>query len=68
VMHEAICRAGCYVGKSRLERAISSFQGKPEGKDILFNVNWHPYQLNPNLPQVTGPNMIVFLNLRDTIR
>ncbi len=35
----------CYVGKKRLEKAIGQWQGVP------IEVTWHPYQLDPNMPE-----------------
>lgn len=45
------CSPWCYVGKRRLEAAISAFKGRPEGKDVDFNITWKPFQLNPDAPQ-----------------
>ncbi len=33
----------CYLGKRRLDHAMEAVQGPSE-------VNWHPYQLNPDMP------------------
>lgn len=41
----------CFVGKRRLEQAISTFRGQPKGRDAKFAVSWKPYQLNPAAPQ-----------------
>lgn len=35
----------CYVGKKRLEKALAQWEGIP------VEVNWHPYQLDPNMPK-----------------
>ena len=35
----------CYVGKKRLEKAIEQWKGTP------IEVEWHPYQLDPNIPE-----------------
>ena len=35
----------CYVGKRKLEAAISQWKGVP------IEVNWHPYQLDPKMPE-----------------
>lgn len=35
----------CYVGKKRLEEAIKSLD------EYDLNINWHPFQLDPNIPQ-----------------
>ncbi|MFS4468873.1 DsbA family oxidoreductase [Maribacter sp. 2210JD10-5] len=34
----------CYVGKKRLEKALEQWKGTP------VEVEWHPYQLDPNMP------------------
>ncbi|WP_350289370.1 DsbA family oxidoreductase [uncultured Croceitalea sp.] len=34
----------CYVGKRRLETALTQWKGAP------VEVTWHPYQLDPNMP------------------
>ena len=34
----------CYLGKRRLDHAMEAVQGPSE-------VNWHPYQLNPDMPE-----------------
>jgi predicted DsbA family dithiol-disulfide isomerase len=36
----------CYVGKKRLEKAISTLE-----KDYNFNVSFKPFQLDPNIPE-----------------
>jgi predicted DsbA family dithiol-disulfide isomerase len=33
----------CYIGKSHLERALEGFEGE-------YQIRWHPFQLNPDLP------------------
>ena len=35
----------CYVGKRRLEAALDQWKGAP------VEINWHPYQLDPTIPQ-----------------
>ncbi|MCC5964830.1 MAG: DsbA family oxidoreductase [Natronohydrobacter sp.] len=35
----------CYIGKARLDRALESRPDHP------FEVRWHPFQLNPDMPQ-----------------
>ena len=34
----------CYIGKSYLDRALEKTVDHP------FNIQWHPFQLNPNMP------------------
>lgn len=35
----------CYVGKKRLEKAIKEWNG------IQIEIEWHPFQLDPNIPK-----------------
>jgi predicted DsbA family dithiol-disulfide isomerase len=35
----------CYVGKRRLESAIKEWKGTP------IEIEWHPFQLDPNIPE-----------------
>jgi predicted DsbA family dithiol-disulfide isomerase len=35
----------CYIGKANLDRALESIGDHP------FRVEWHPFQLNPDLPR-----------------
>jgi predicted DsbA family dithiol-disulfide isomerase len=45
IISDAIC-PWCYIGKRQLERALSVL-----AQDGLnFEVHWHPYQLNPDMP------------------
>lgn len=41
----------CWVGKKRLEKAIKNYQSTPGNEDVRFEVEWAPYQLNPDAPQ-----------------
>ena len=34
----------CYIGKTHLDRALEGLTENP------FEINWHPYQLNPDMP------------------
>jgi len=43
VISDVIC-PWCFIGKRRLEKAISAY-GKP------VTVRWHPFQLNPAMPK-----------------
>lgn len=43
VIADLICPF-CYLGKRRLDDAMQAVQGPSE-------VNWHPYQLNPDMPR-----------------
>lgn len=43
VISDVIC-PWCYIGKRRLEKAIAA-------ADLQVSVQWHPFQLNPNMPK-----------------
>ena len=45
VISDVIC-PWCYIGKRRLEGAISAVEGQHE-----VQVHWHPFQLNPTMPK-----------------
>jgi predicted DsbA family dithiol-disulfide isomerase len=34
----------CYIGKANLDRALADHPGHP------FQIQWHPFQLNPDMP------------------
>lgn len=45
IISDAIC-PWCYIGKRQLERALPML-----AKDgLVFEVHWHPFQLNPDMP------------------
>lgn len=48
--HTCSCSPWCFVGKRRLEKAMSTFAGQ-----LDFEVRWHPFQLDPTAP-VEGRN------------
>ncbi|KAF9987998.1 hypothetical protein BGZ75_010192 [Mortierella antarctica] len=41
----------CYITKKRLEKAMHIFQSQTPNK-IRFDIHWHPYQLDPQAPQL----------------
>jgi predicted DsbA family dithiol-disulfide isomerase len=45
VISDVIC-PWCFIGKRRLEKAITALAGKQE-----VRVRWHPFQLNPQMPK-----------------
>lgn len=45
VVSDAVC-PWCYIGKRQLERALAILAEK----DLRFDVAWHPFQLNPDMP------------------
>ena len=47
VVSDVVC-PWCYIGKRRLEAAIA--QLREAEPDLPFEVRWHPFQLNPDLP------------------
>ncbi|KAF9936336.1 hypothetical protein BGZ75_004107 [Mortierella antarctica] len=61
IVSDTVC-PWCYIGKRRLEKAITSYKSKPEHKDVEFEVNWHPYQLDPNSSKTPIPKMQMYAN------
>jgi DSBA-like thioredoxin domain len=45
IISDAIC-PWCWVAKRRLDRALAS-----RAPDIVANVTWHPFELNPGMPK-----------------
>jgi predicted DsbA family dithiol-disulfide isomerase len=46
----------CYMGKNRLEKAISAYKSTvPGGEQDTFAVTWHPFYLDPSLPNHGTP-------------
>lgn len=43
ILSDPIC-PWCYIGKTLLERALDEFEDHP------FVIEWHPFQLNPDMP------------------
>jgi predicted DsbA family dithiol-disulfide isomerase len=43
ILSDPIC-PWCYIGKANLERALEKVCDHP------FEIEWHPFQLNPNMP------------------
>ncbi len=44
ILSDPIC-PWCYIGKARLMTALAEFEEFP------FAIEWHPFQLNPDMPQ-----------------
>lgn len=53
IMSDPIC-PWCYIGKSYLDRALSSYPDHP------LVIEWHPFQLNPDMP-AKGMNRRIYL-------
>src|ERR1700751_1227754 len=47
VVSDVVC-PWCYIGKRRLEAALGGLRHSQP--DFLYEVPWHPFQLNPDLP------------------
>ena len=47
VVSDVVC-PWCYIGKRRLEAAIAQF--RESNPELPFEIRWHPFQLNPDLP------------------
>ncbi len=43
ILSDPIC-PWCYIGKTQLDRALEAHPDHP------FSIEWHPFQLNPNMP------------------
>ena len=56
VVSDTVC-PWCFIGKRRLEKALF------ERPDIEFEVRWHPFQLNPEMP-LDGIDRQTYLNLK----
>ncbi|KAF9363310.1 hypothetical protein BGX34_004416 [Mortierella sp. NVP85] len=59
IVSDTVC-PWCYIGKKRLETAITSFKSKAENKEVEFEVNWHPYQLDPSASETPVPKMVMY--------
>ncbi len=46
IISDAIC-PWCYIGKRQVERALPALAGQ----GLNFAVHWHPFQLNPEMPE-----------------
>ncbi len=44
IISDTVC-PWCFIGIKRLEKAMSN------SKNIKFNITWHPFQLNPEMPK-----------------
>ncbi|ORZ04737.1 thioredoxin-like protein [Absidia repens] len=51
ITSDSVC-PWCFVGKRRLEKAMTTFQGKHP--NVTFDIQWHPYQLNPTMTAPMG--------------
>jgi len=51
IISDTVC-PWCFVGKRRLERAISQYRTKhPSASADTFSITWLPYYLNPSAPK-----------------
>ena len=56
IVSDTVC-PWCYIGKKRLEKAIEDYKGQE------FEINWHAFQLNPNMP-IEGINRELYLSTK----
>ena len=56
IVSDTVC-PWCYIGKKRLDKAIEDY------KDQEFEINWHAFQLNPNMP-IEGINRELYLSTK----
>lgn len=58
IVSDTVC-PWCYVGKKKLESAITQYKQRyPDGNDT-FETTWMPFYLNPDSPK-TGVDKIAF--------
>lgn len=55
VVSDVVC-PWCYIGKRRLERAVSQLQ-----QEFDFQIEYHPFELNPDMPE-EGRNQKEYLS------
>ena len=56
IVSDTVC-PWCYIGKKRLDKAIEDYKGQE------FEINWHAFQLNPNMP-IEGINRELYLSTK----
>ncbi|KAL8865691.1 MAG: hypothetical protein Q9174_006753 [Haloplaca sp. 1 TL-2023] len=49
IISDTVC-PWCYVGKNKLDRAISTYKSKSSDDDT-FSITWLPFYLNPDAPK-----------------
>ena len=54
IISDVVC-PWCFIGKKRLDNAINKY------KDYKFDINWHAFQLNPDMPN-NGMNRKLYLS------
>ncbi|TKA78887.1 hypothetical protein B0A49_01652 [Cryomyces minteri] len=50
IVSDTVC-PWCYVGKKRLEKAISSYKSAHSNSQDTFSTTWAPFYLNPDAPK-----------------
>ncbi|KAL8775105.1 MAG: hypothetical protein Q9209_000584 [Squamulea sp. 1 TL-2023] len=50
IVSDTVC-PWCYVGKTKLERAISLYKSAHPDTADTFTTNWYPFYLNPDAPK-----------------
>ncbi|KAL8936585.1 MAG: hypothetical protein Q9211_004111 [Gyalolechia sp. 1 TL-2023] len=51
IVSDTVC-PWCYIGKNKLDRAISLYKSAHPDSTDTFSTTWHPYYLNPDGPKV----------------
>ncbi|KAI9805761.1 MAG: hypothetical protein M1833_005254 [Piccolia ochrophora] len=49
VVSDTVC-PWCYVGKTRLDKAIATYRSAHPSSADTFSTSWHPFYLNPSAP------------------
>ncbi|KAI4171872.1 MAG: hypothetical protein LQ343_003949 [Gyalolechia ehrenbergii] len=50
IVSDTVC-PWCYVGKNKLDRAISLYKSAHPNSTDTFSTTWYPYYLNPDAPK-----------------
>jgi predicted DsbA family dithiol-disulfide isomerase len=51
IVSDTVC-PWCYIGKKKLEMAISQYRERNPGSNDTFSTTWKPYYLNPDAPKI----------------
>ncbi|RFU28836.1 hypothetical protein B7463_g7502, partial [Scytalidium lignicola] len=51
IVSDTVC-PWCYIGKKKLDKAISAYQQSHPGSEDTFSISWLPFYLNPGAPKI----------------
>lgn len=61
IVSDTVC-PWCYIGKKKLDTAISQYKARNPASNDIFSTTWKPYYLNPDSPK-TGKFFLSLLEL-----